>query len=99
MRRAKRDRALHLRTGRKSVIEDHFDRQFELELTPTGANAADLELLSRDLPGARADGFTRQQVPFGLGHGAARGELVGNELFRCSYRTCWCRPNAAASRK
>jgi UTP--glucose-1-phosphate uridylyltransferase len=37
----------------KSVIEDHFDRQFELELTLTERKRkADLELLSRDLPGA-----------------------------------------------
>src|SRR6266446_3475461 len=40
-------------TGRnKGVIEDHFDRQFELELTLTERNRrAELELLARDLGG------------------------------------------------
>src|ERR1700730_10230965 len=40
-------------TGRnKGVIEDHFDRQFELEFTLTerGKNA-ELDLLTHDLPG------------------------------------------------
>ncbi len=42
-------------TGRnKGVIEDHFDRQFELEFTlRERRKKSDLELLSRDLPGAR----------------------------------------------
>ena len=40
-------------TGRnKAVIEDHFDRQFELEHTLTERQRrADLEALTRDLPG------------------------------------------------
>ena len=71
-------------TGRnKGVIEDHFDRQFELELTLTErGKTADLELLSRDLPGPGSTSFTRQQSPLGLGHAiwCAR-ELVGNEPF------------------
>src|ERR1700692_4332564 len=39
-------------TGRnKAVIEDHFDRQFELELTlKERRKLADLKLLSSDLP-------------------------------------------------
>jgi UTP--glucose-1-phosphate uridylyltransferase len=71
-------------TGRnKSVIEDHFDRQFELELTLTERKRkADLELLSRDLPGAGQTSFTRQQLPLGLGHAVwCARELVGNEPF------------------
>jgi UTP--glucose-1-phosphate uridylyltransferase len=71
-------------TGRnKSVIEDHFDRQFELELTLTErGRKADLDLLNRDLPGAGSTSFTRQQSPLGLGHAiwCAR-ELVGREPF------------------
>src|ERR1700745_2354984 len=41
-------------TGRnKGVIEDHFDRQFELEMTLTERNKlSDLKLLSHDLPEA-----------------------------------------------
>jgi UTP--glucose-1-phosphate uridylyltransferase len=71
-------------TGRnKAVIEDHFDRQFELELTLTERKRkADLELLSRDLPGAGQTSFTRQQLPLGLGHAVwCARELVGREPF------------------
>src|SRR6476620_2378639 len=71
-------------TGRnKGVIEDHFDRQFELELTLKERNkAADLKLLSHDLPEAGTVSFTRQQSPLGLGHAVwCARELVGNEPF------------------
>ena len=71
-------------TGRnKSVIEDHFDRQFELELTLTErGKRAELELLSRDLPSAGQTSFTRQQTPLGLGHAVwCARELVGDEPF------------------
>jgi UTP--glucose-1-phosphate uridylyltransferase len=71
-------------TGRnKGVIEDHFDRQFELEYTLTGRNRkADLELLARDLPGAGQTSFTRQQEPLGLGHAVwCAREIVGDEPF------------------
>ena len=71
-------------TGRnKAVIEDHFDRQFELELTLSERKkTADLKLLSSDLPGAGTTSFTRQQSPLGLGHAVwCARELVGNEPF------------------
>ena len=71
-------------TGRnKGVIEDHFDRQFELEHTLTGRDrVADLKLLSGDLPGPGTTSFTRQQLPLGLGHAVwCARELVGNEPF------------------
>jgi UTP--glucose-1-phosphate uridylyltransferase len=71
-------------TGRnKSVIEDHFDRQFELEFTLTERNRrSELELLARDLPGAGQTSFTRQQRPLGLGHAVwCARELIGNEPF------------------
>jgi UTP--glucose-1-phosphate uridylyltransferase len=71
-------------TGRnKAVIEDHFDRQFELEYTLTGRNRkAELELLARDLPGPGQTSFTRQQEPLGLGHAVwCAREIVGNEPF------------------
>ena len=71
-------------TGRnKSVIEDHFDRQFELELTLTErGKRAELEVLARDLPGAGQTSFTRQQSPLGLGHAVwCARELVGREPF------------------
>ncbi len=71
-------------TGRnKEVIEDHFDRQFELEMTLTERNRrAELELLERDLPGPGQTSFTRQQQPLGLGHAVwCARELVGHEPF------------------
>ena len=71
-------------TGRnKSVIEDHFDRQFELELTLTErGKKAELGLLSKDLPEAGTVSFTRQQTPLGLGHAVwCARELVGHEPF------------------
>jgi UTP--glucose-1-phosphate uridylyltransferase len=71
-------------TGRnKGVIEDHFDRQFELELMLTEKNRrAELEVLARDLPGPGQTSFTRQQSPLGLGHAVwCARELVGNEPF------------------
>jgi UTP--glucose-1-phosphate uridylyltransferase len=71
-------------TGRnKSVIEDHFDRPFELEMTlRERQRKADLDLLAKDLPGPGTTSFTRQQEPLGLGHAVwCARELVGNEPF------------------
>jgi UTP--glucose-1-phosphate uridylyltransferase len=71
-------------TGRnKGVIEDHFDRQFELEHTLTERQRhTDLEALARDLPGPGTASFTRQQLPLGLGHAVwCARELVGHEPF------------------
>jgi UTP--glucose-1-phosphate uridylyltransferase len=71
-------------TGRnKAVIEDHFDQQFELEVTlKERRKTADLKLLSEDLPGPGTTSFTRQQSPLGLGHAVwCARELVGNEPF------------------
>jgi UTP--glucose-1-phosphate uridylyltransferase len=71
-------------TGRnKSVIEDHFDRQFELELTLSErGKRAELEVLARDLPSAGQTSFTRQQSPLGLGHAVwCARELIGDEPF------------------
>jgi UTP--glucose-1-phosphate uridylyltransferase len=71
-------------TGRnKGVIEDHFDRQFELEHTLVERERyADLEALARDLPGPGMASFTRQQLPLGLGHAVwCARDLVGNEPF------------------
>ncbi|QPC42204.1 UTP--glucose-1-phosphate uridylyltransferase GalU [Kaustia mangrovi] len=71
-------------TGRnKGVIEDHFDKQFELETT-LGMRGKDRELsvLEADLPSAGQTSFTRQQEPMGLGHAVwCARELVGNEPF------------------
>ena len=71
-------------TGRnKSVIEDHFDRQFELEqVLAERGKTAELAILNDDLPGPGSTSFTRQQEPLGLGHAVwCARELVGNEPF------------------
>jgi UTP--glucose-1-phosphate uridylyltransferase len=71
-------------TGRnKGVIEDHFDRQFELEITLSERKkSAELALLAKDQPAAGAASFTRQQEPLGLGHAVwCARDLVGNEPF------------------
>ena len=71
-------------TGRnKNVIEDHFDRQVELEDTLRERRKIDeLTALERDLPGPGTTSFTRQQSPLGLGHAVwCARELVGNEPF------------------
>ena len=71
-------------TGRnKGVIEDHFDKQFELEATlRKRGKSVELDLLEQDLPGAGQSSFTRQQEPLGLGHAVwCARHLVGNEPF------------------
>jgi UTP--glucose-1-phosphate uridylyltransferase len=57
-------------TGRnKGVIEDHFDRMYELDATLAArGKQAEMEILARDQPEAGAMSFTRQQAPLGLGH-------------------------------
>jgi UTP--glucose-1-phosphate uridylyltransferase len=71
-------------TGRnKGVIEDHFDRQYELEhtLEIRGKTQA-LKELQKDLPSAGQSSFTRQQEPLGLGHAVwCARELVGDQPF------------------
>ncbi len=71
-------------TGRnKGVIEDHFDRQFELEQTLEARGKIEaLTELQKDLPSAGQSSFTRQQEPLGLGHAVwCARELVGNQPF------------------
>lgn len=71
-------------TGRnKGVIEDHFDRQFELETTLKlrGKNV-ELSVLDADLPKAGQTSFTRQQEPLGLGHAVlCARHIVGDDPF------------------
>ena len=71
-------------TGRnKHIIEDHFDRQIELEDTLLQRQKRDVvEFLSRELPLPGTTSFTRQQEPLGLGHAVwCARELVGPEPF------------------
>jgi UTP--glucose-1-phosphate uridylyltransferase len=71
-------------TGRnKGVIEDHFDRMFELDETlKTRNKSAEMEQLARFQPGAGETSFTRQQAPLGLGHAVwCARHIVGDEPF------------------
>jgi UTP--glucose-1-phosphate uridylyltransferase len=71
-------------TGRnKSVIEDHFDRMYELDATLAArGKKAEMEILARDQPEAGAMSFTRQQAPLGLGHAVwCARDLIGNDPF------------------
>ncbi|PZQ17201.1 MAG: UTP--glucose-1-phosphate uridylyltransferase [Ancylobacter novellus] len=71
-------------TGRgKAVIEDHFDKNYELDdtLSRRGKTEA-MEILRKQLPAAGATSFTRQQEPLGLGHAVwCARDIVGDEPF------------------
>jgi UTP--glucose-1-phosphate uridylyltransferase len=71
-------------TGRnKGVIEDHFDRMYELDATlQARGKKAEIDILARDQPAAGAMSFTRQQAPLGLGHAVwCARDIVGDEPF------------------
>jgi UTP--glucose-1-phosphate uridylyltransferase len=71
-------------TGRgKGVIEDHFDKQPELEETLAArGKTAELEMLAAGLPEAGQTSFVRQQAPLGLGHAVwCARDIVGDEPF------------------
>ena len=71
-------------TGRnKGVIEDHFDRMFELDTTlASRGKKSEIDVLAQNQPGAGAVSFTRQQAPLGLGHAVwCARDIVGNEPF------------------
>ena len=71
-------------TGRnKTVIEDHFDKQVELETTlQERGKIEQLDMLNDLLPKAGQTSYTRQQSPKGLGHAVwCARDLVGNEPF------------------
>mgnify|MGYP005813134219 CR=1 FL=1 len=71
-------------TGRnKGVIEDHFDRQFELEeVLRRRHKDEELRSLELYLPMPGATSFTRQQEPLGLGHAVwCARDIAGEEPF------------------
>jgi UTP--glucose-1-phosphate uridylyltransferase len=71
-------------TGRnKGVIEDHFDRMYELDATlALRGKKAEQDVLEQFQPAAGAMSFTRQQAPHGLGHAVwCARDIVGNEPF------------------
>ncbi|RTE90447.1 MULTISPECIES: UTP--glucose-1-phosphate uridylyltransferase [Bradyrhizobium] len=71
-------------TGRnKNVIEDHFDRMYELDATLAArGKKTEQDILAQNQPEAGAVSFTRQQAPLGLGHAVwCARDIVGNEPF------------------
>ena len=71
-------------TGRgKHALEEHFDRNPELEQTlERGGKTAELTILQSALPEAGQISYTRQQAPLGLGHAVwCARDIVGNEPF------------------
>ncbi|MBS7532731.1 UTP--glucose-1-phosphate uridylyltransferase GalU [Ancylobacter sonchi] len=71
-------------TGRnKGVIEDHFDRQYELEATLSERGKHQLlDTLRAETLGPGKTSFTRQQLPLGLGHAVwCARDIIGNEPF------------------
>jgi UTP--glucose-1-phosphate uridylyltransferase len=71
-------------TGRgKSLIEDHFDRAYELDdVLARKGKAAELEAVSSWLPAPGELAYTRQPDALGLGHAVwCARHLVGDEPF------------------
>jgi UTP--glucose-1-phosphate uridylyltransferase len=71
-------------TGRgKTIMEDHFDRAFELfDTLERKSKTQELETLERAVPKAGEVVYTRQQEPKGLGHAVwCARHLVGDEPF------------------
>lgn len=71
-------------TGRnKGVIEDHFDRMFELDATlQSRGKKTEQDLLAAIQPEAGTMSFTRQQAPHGLGHAVwCARDIIGDEPF------------------
>ena len=90
-------------TGRnKAVIEDHFDRQFELEMTLKERNThADLEAaVARPArrPAPRASPASNRRWASATRCGA-RARWSATSRSRCCCRTCWCSTSRAALRR
>ena len=70
-------------TGRgKRAIEDHFDKNYELEDQIRGTGKEDLLQAPRDLIDQCEFSYTRQKEMKGLGHAILTGEtLIGDEPF------------------
>jgi UTP--glucose-1-phosphate uridylyltransferase len=71
-------------TGRgKTIIEDHFDRSYELEAVLSERSKNELlEELLDSVPVAGTVAYVRQQEPLGLGHAVwCAKRLVGDEPF------------------
>ena len=90
-------------TGRnKGVIEDHFDRQFELEMTLLERQKNDaLDALQQR---AAEPGLDQLHPPAGAARARPRGMVRARtdrptSRSRCCCPTCWSSMSAAASRR
>ena len=88
-------------TGRnKGVIEDHFDRQYELEATLHGKDRkADLEI-AREGPARRRPGELHAPAVAARASATrcgARARSSATSRSPCCCPTCWCRPSDLAS--
>ena len=70
-------------TGRnKSTIENHFDRNIELEMTLEAAGKDDLLELSHEATNLANIHYIRQKEPLGLGHAILKAKsFIGDEPF------------------
>ena len=90
-------------TGRnKGVIEDHFDRQFELEMTlleraEARRSRAPVSRICRS-PAPRASRASRSRSASATRSGA-RANWSATSRSRCCCPTCWCSTSAAAWRR
>jgi len=77
------EQLIFVTSGSKRAIEDHFDRNFELEMKLAERQKYDvLEQLHGILPSHIQCVYTRQYEALGLGHAVlCAKELVGNEPF------------------
>ncbi len=88
-------------TGRnKGVIEDHFDRMYELDATLAArGKKAEMEILARDQPEAGAMSFnppSRRRSVLATQYGA-RAISSATSRSRWCYPTNWCSTRRAAS--
>lgn len=77
------DRLVFVTSSSKRAIEDHFDKNYELESELKGKGKYELLGLVRDLvPSHVSCAYVRQPEPLGLGHAVlCARHLVGNEPF------------------
>ena len=88
-------------TGRnKAVIEDHFDRQFELELTLEGTQQARRPEAALapicPSPAPRASPASNRRSASATRCGARASSSAASRS-RCCFPTCWCSTSRAAS--
>ena len=90
-------------TGRnKSAIEDHFDRQFELEATLRERGKKAELALARTGPArrpARPASRASSRRSASATRSGARASWSDASRSRCCCPTCWCRASQAASRR